>query len=74
MGMTNTQKEVKAIKKAESAPGRKQLLETVKTMVIVAFITAIIAFAAGVHYESTVSISKDNAVNSALKTALTSKN
>lgn len=67
--MTNTQKEVKAIKKAEAAPQRRAAVETAKTVLIAVLITAAVAFVSGVHYQRNMDNDKSAAVNAAVKTS-----
>jgi Tfp pilus assembly protein PilE len=45
---------------------RNQLIETIKTVVISVLIAGVIAFIAGVHYQSNIDSSKTDAVRSAM--------
>lgn len=67
--MTNTQKEVKALHKEQNAPARKAMIETVKTVLIIALVVGFITFMGGVHYQQHLDSSKQQAIAQAVKAA-----
>lgn len=66
---TNIEKEAKTAQKAQNAPQRKAVIETVKTVLIIALVVGFLAFMLGIHYQQHIDTSKQEAVNAAVKTA-----
>lgn len=72
--MTNTQKEVKAAKKAANLPAHKAMVETVKTVVIITLVVGFIGFMTGIHYQQSLDSSKQQAIAQAVKAQTPVKN